>query len=181
MTFEQFLPKIWDVCFTNPKFKIVLNRRSRQDICFDWRGDANRGTTKIQITPDRTESFWSNDCGLNAGGQTQSELARNLFIICEKADEGASGGSCWGDEARYWSRDGLTKDLFVWDILKPLLDALEVKDTDFVCDKLMDSEVIKFNTRQETEWYGNWTSFSGFYFTLGDLHDFLVANSSPQK
>lgn len=93
---------------------------------------------------------------------------KRLLIYSRYESGGYSGGSCWGNEARAYSKTMPKNHMKILDLVLekvcPNLTYLEYKSI---------SRLIQSNEKTEYEYYGNSTNFIVEYLPLDDLYKHL--------
>jgi hypothetical protein len=113
------------------------------------------------------------DCRIGVNGirfKNYYELGKfhetDLVVTWAWSTGGYSGGSCWGDEAQPYSTDNGPPEV---DVLDTLMEQI-APNISFIVYKNIRSKLIKPFNYSESEYYGNYTDYSGRAFSLNELY-----------
>jgi hypothetical protein len=116
------------------------------------------------------EAKHSNDTIYTADAHKNCALSVGLVI----ETGGASGGSCWGDEAEEYTTSETLPDINVLltEIVNYFIDNISHRDY------LDIARVIKYDYPGKGEYYGNYTSRASVYMNLVDLYKALISKAN---
>lgn len=107
------------------------------------------------------------------GGEKDSfEIQDTWFIIQKHISSGAEGGSCWGDEAKYFYNTNAPQDFL------PLEEILLTFCPDISYLKYREIEkLIIPGEERRPEFYGNHTNYITFTLDIRVLYDMIFGNT----
>lgn len=98
-----------------------------------------------------------------------TEIKESAEIMVEWAVSGMSGGSCWDDSnPEYFETFNESESLMSFDSI------LSLFGVDFTKHQTLYNSCVKEYSREDTEYYGNYTNYSGVKCSLCDLYKNLV-------
>lgn len=191
ITFDQFFDNLdfgaFDIDYS------IISSLNYSNIGYAASGNYNRFrgefTTTIKGNTMRfhTSYYDGNSCpkGLESSIEWKK---RNIYFYVEVNTGGASGGSCYdtGDDdgARPYDGDSLDLYTYIFQYLKNVFDKIlsnyanDITSTELCNILYNDPSIIKEDSRCDSEYYGNYSDYSCYYITIGDLFEFLSKNDA---